>query len=117
MPPREYCGSHLSKCQVVNTCYDAQIGGFPQSSKQNRQALFIEHGRPIDVTFVLKTNVGDLKAIYVEIHQLLGQKVIKVSNIYLEPRNNGNVIENTKCIKKVLETGSTVQPPFLYLLY
>ena len=111
------CGSvfRIKNAKVVNNLLvadDKTTMDLIKVSAKNIIPLRVEHGVIIDVAFCSKTNVGDLKAIYVEIHQLL-ESGYKISNIYLE-QDNGNIIEN-KSVLKSFETGSTT-PLFSVLM-
>ena len=59
--------------------------------------LTIEDGRIRDVAFVSNTTIGDIKAIYIEMHQLKPEGY-QISNVFLDAKN-GKEIENKEIIK------------------
>lgn len=65
--------------------------------------LKIEDGKIIDVAFVSNTTIGDVKAIYIEMHQLK-KEGYQISNIFIDAKN-GKQLENKEVIK-TFNTGS-----------
>ena len=74
--------------------------------------LKVEHGNIVDTAFVSDTMVGKIKAIYIELHQLL-ETGYKISNIYLNAQDGTEIVNGS--VLSSFETGSKI--PLFSLLF
>jgi A118 family predicted phage portal protein len=111
------CGAiiRVKNAKVVNGKLTAEENTTRELIKVTAKQIIplkVEHGNIVDVAFVSDTVVDKVKAIYIELHQLLATGY-KISNIYLNAQD-GTEIANESVLSS-FETGSNI--PLFSLLF